>query len=66
MILIEVNNRKASSNFALIARTQNWVASNMPEVGRDYVIVLNPNIKGDLKISHHEPNKPHNEEDISQ
>lgn len=54
MILIEVNNKLAKSNFQLIARTQNWVESNMPEIGNDYVIVMNPHIEGDLKISHHD------------
>jgi hypothetical protein len=50
MILIEVNNRNAESNSELIAKTTNWAEANIQE---KYVIVLNPNINGDMRITQH-------------
>ena len=54
MILIEVNNRNAESNSELIAKTTNWAEANIQS---RYVIVLNPNINGDMRITEYEPNE---------
>lgn len=57
MILIEVNNRNAESNSELISQTTNWAEANIQS---RYVIVLNPNINGDMRITEYEPRESNN------
>ena len=57
MILIEANNKNASSNFELLENTDKWAAAN---IKGDYCIVLNPQTDGELKITNHEPRESTN------
>jgi hypothetical protein len=50
MILIEVNNSNTTNNSELIAKTTNWAEANIKD---KYVIVLNPNVEGEMRITHH-------------
>jgi len=60
MILIEVNNRNAKSNFDLISSTQDWIKNAMPEAVDNCCIILNPHLEGDIKITHHDHGETNN------
>jgi hypothetical protein len=55
MILIEVNNSNTANNSELIAQTIKWAEANVED---KYVIVLNPNADGDMRITHHNQTDP--------
>ncbi len=56
MILIQVNNKEARSNFQLLEETEKWAKNNI-EKGVKYIIVLNPNLEGSIKITRVEEEK---------
>lgn len=55
MILIQVNNQDARSNFQLLERIEKWAKEN---IKGEYVIVLDPNIEGEIKITHQPDTSP--------
>ena len=50
MILIEVNNQEARSNFQLLEDTEEWAKVNVRE-GVQYTIILNPNLGMPMRIT---------------
>ena len=50
MILIEVNNKEAVSNFQLLEETEEWAKKNVRE-GTEYTIILNPNLGMPMRIT---------------
>lgn len=48
MILIEVNNKEAKSNFQLLEETEKWAKEN---VKGEYTIILDPNLKEPMRIT---------------
>ena len=50
MILIEVNNKEARSNFQLLEETEEWARVNVIE-GTKYIILLNPNLGMPMRIT---------------
>lgn len=50
MILIEVNNKEAVSNFQLLKETEEWAKKNVRE-GTEYTIILNPNLGMPIRIT---------------
>lgn len=57
MILIEVNNRNATSNFELLKATEESARQN---VKGDFCIVLNPHLEGDIRITRHDHGETNN------
>ncbi len=55
MILIQVNNQDARSNFQLLERIEKWAKEN---IKGEYVIVLDPNIEGEIKITNQPDTSP--------
>lgn len=66
MILIEVNNKTATSNFELLERTEKWANKS---IKGQYTAVLNPHLEQEIRITYHDHgnsnNAPHGTNTLS-